>query len=65
MSQMKRQDKIIARDLSETNMKNMPYREFKISIIKIVIGPEKRLEDIKEILKKDRKQNKTKRINQR
>ena len=36
MSQMKEQDKITARDLSKRESSNMPDREFKIIIIKIL-----------------------------
>ena len=38
MSRMKEQDKITARDLSKTNISNMPDREFKVMIIKIFTG---------------------------
>ena len=40
MSQMKEQDKTIARELSVTNISNMPDREFKIMIIKTFTGLE-------------------------
>ena len=39
---MKEQDKTIARDLSETDISNMPDREFKGMIIMILTGLEKR-----------------------
>ena len=48
--QMKEQNKITARDLSEIGISNMPDKEFKVIIIKILIGFEKRVEDISEIL---------------
>lgn len=38
---MKEQDKIIARDLSKTEISNVPDREFKVIIIKILPGLEK------------------------
>ena len=41
MSQMKEQDKIRARDLSKMEISNMPYRKFKVMIIKILTGFEK------------------------
>ena len=42
LSQMKEQGKAMSRDLSETNINNMPEREFKAMIIRIFIGLEKR-----------------------
>ena len=39
---MKEQGKAMSRDLSETNINNMPEREFKAMIIRIFIGLEKR-----------------------
>ena len=42
LSQMKEQDKTIARDLSETDISNMPDREVKGMIIMILTGLEKR-----------------------
>ena len=38
----------MARDLSETDVSNMPDREFKAMIIRILTGLEKRVEDINE-----------------
>ena len=55
---MKEQDMATARDLSETNTRNMPNREFKVMIIKIVTGLEKRMEDMSETLKRDKGHNK-------
>ena len=46
MSQMKAQDKITTRELNETEIRNMPDREFKVIIIKIPTRLEKRAEDI-------------------
>ena len=46
LSQMKEHDKITARDLNKTEINSMPDREFKVIIIKILIGLEKRVEDI-------------------
>lgn len=43
---MKEQDKAMARDLSGTNPTNMPDREFKAMIIKILTEPEKTVEEI-------------------
>ena len=36
MSQMKEQDRIIARDLRETEISNMPDKKFKVMIINIL-----------------------------
>ena len=54
---MKEWDKITARDISKTEIYNMPDREFKVMIIKILTGLEKRVEDISEILNKEIKKN--------
>ena len=48
---MKEQDKATAGDLSEIDIINMPDREFKIMITKILTRREKRVEDIGETLK--------------
>jgi len=61
MSQMKEQDKITARDLNEMEINNVPDREFKEMIIKILTGLEERMEDISETLNDEIK----KRTNQR
>ena len=60
MFQMKEQDKTIAKDLSETDKSNIPDREFnafffKVMIIKILTGFEKKVEDISETLYKQKK----------
>ena len=47
---MKEQYKIIARDLNEIKISNMPDREFKVMVTKILTGFEKRLEDVSETL---------------
>ena len=47
---MKEQDKAIARDLTETDTSNMPDEEFKATIIRILTGIDKRIEDIRETL---------------
>ena len=47
---MKEQDKASARDLSETAISNMPDGAFKATIIRILTGLEKRIEDISETL---------------
>ena len=45
---MKEKDKILARDLSEKEISNMPDRKFEATIIKILSGLEKRVEDLNE-----------------
>ena len=50
LSQMKEQDKAMARDLNETNISNMLDREFKAMIIRILTALEKRMEDMSENL---------------
>ena len=47
---MKEQDKATARDLSDTDISNMPFGEFKAMLIKMLNGLEKRVEDMSEIL---------------
>ena len=50
---MKGQDNTTTRDLSETDLSYMPDKEFKVMIIKILTGLEKRVEDISEIPNKE------------
>ena len=50
VSQVKRQDKATARDLSKADISNMPDGEFKATIIRILTGLEKRMEDFREAL---------------
>ena len=50
------QNKTTARDLGEMDISNMPDREFKI-IIKILIGLQKRVEDISETPNKEIKKS--------
>ena len=52
---MKEQDKITARQLNETEISNTPDREFKVMVIKIFIGLEKRVENFSETLNKETK----------
>lgn len=56
-SQMKAHDKITAEDLSKTEISSMPDREFKVMIIKVFTGPQKRVEGISETLDKGIKKN--------
>jgi len=57
---MKEEDKTTARDLSETDINNMPDREFKVMVIKILTGFEKRVENISETLNTEIKKNQMK-----
>ena len=41
LSQTKEQDKAVAKDLSKTDISNMPDREFEAMIMKILTGLEK------------------------
>ena len=50
MSQMKEQDNFTARDLSKMKISNMPDREFKVMVIKILTGLEKRVAYLSETL---------------
>ena len=53
MSQMREQDKIIAKDLNKMEISNMPDREFQVMVIKILTGLEKTVEDLSETLNKE------------
>ena len=48
--QMKEQDQTTARDQNKVDVSNMPDREFKVMIIKIVSRLEKKVENISETL---------------
>ena len=54
---MKEQDKTHSREPHEIVKSNMPDKEFKVMVIKILTGLEKRVDDLNETLKKkkDRK----------
>ena len=47
---MKEEDKAMTRYLSETDIDNMPDKEFKVRIIRILTQLGKRIEDINETL---------------
>ena len=51
LSQMKEQDKVMARDLSKRDKSNISNREFKAMIIRLLTGLEKRGEDMNGTLK--------------
>ena len=46
--QLKEQEKAMGRDLTETGISKMLDKEFKATIIRILIGLEKRMEEFKE-----------------
>ena len=50
LSQMKEQDKAMARHVSETDVSNMPDSEFKVMIKRILTRDEKTVEDMSETL---------------
>lgn len=50
---MKEQDKFTAGDLSEIEISTMPDRKFKVMIIKLPTGLQKRMEDSSEAFDKD------------
>ena len=57
MSQVKEEDKIIARDLSKMEISNMPDREFKVMIIKVLTRLRKEWKTLMRPLKKEIKKN--------
>lgn len=57
MSQRKEQAKTTARDQNEMDSSSMTDRKFKVMIINILTGLEKRVEDISEALNTDIKKN--------
>ena len=48
-SQRKENDKITEKVLNETKINNMPEKEFKVMVIKILTGLEKKVKDLSEI----------------
>ena len=54
MFQMIEQDKITARDLNETEISNIPDKEFKTTFIKILTGLKKRMEDLSKSFNKEK-----------
>jgi len=59
MSQREERGKITARDLGETEVRNMPDKQFKVMIIKILSLDLRKVEDINEALNKKIKKNKS------
>lgn len=49
-----KEDQIIARELNEMEVSNMPDKEFKVTVINIITGHEKRVENLSETLKKEK-----------
>ena len=56
---MKKQGKATATSLREKDVSNIPDKEFKVMIIKIPTGLEKRVEDISETLNTEIEKNKS------
>ena len=54
---MKEQNKTTARELNETVISSMPDREFKVMVIKILTGLEKRVKDMSENLNRGIRNN--------
>ena len=54
---MKEQDKITVRELNETEISNLSDRKFKVMVIKMVTGLEKRVDDLSETLNKEIENN--------
>lgn len=48
MSQMKELDKIVAKELNEIKISNVPDKEFKLTVIKVFTGLGKRVVDLNE-----------------
>ena len=59
-SQKKEQEKVIAGDIIKTDISNMPDGEFKATIIRILAGLEKNMEEIRETLTSEIKSQKKK-----
>ena len=57
--QKKEQEKITAKDLVKTDISNMPDPELKVTIIRILAGLEKSIEDTRESLTAETKGLKT------
>ena len=49
LSQKKEEEKVMVRDLIETDMTNMPSPELKATIIRTLAGLEKSIEDTREM----------------
>ena len=52
LNMKQKKNKITAREVSETEMSNVPDREFEVMVIKILTGLEKRVEGLSETLNK-------------
>jgi len=47
MFQMKEQHKISGKGLHETGISNLPDKEFKVTVIKMLTGPERRVGELR------------------
>ena len=54
MSQMKEQDKTMVKSLNETEISDMPDKEFKVMVIEILTRLDKRVEVLSESFKKQK-----------
>ena len=50
---MKEHDKVTARELNETEISNVPDKELKVMVVKILTQLEKRMKDLSEIFNKE------------
>ena len=57
-SQRKEQEKVKARDLTKTDVSNMPDTEYKTTIIRILFGLKKSIEDTREYFTTEKKRPK-------
>ena len=60
MSQMKRQDKIPEQQLNEVEIGNLPEKEFRIMIVKMIHDVGKRMEKMQDMFTKDLEELKNK-----
>jgi len=60
MTQMKGQDKTLENHLNEVEIGNLPGKEFRIKIVKMIQDLRKRMEKMQEVLTKDLEELKNK-----
>ena len=63
MSEMKGQDKISEKQLNEVEIGNLPEKEFRIMIVKMIQGLVKTVEKMQELFTKDLQELKNKQMN--
>ena len=59
MTQMKGQDKTLENQLNEVETGNLPGKEFRIKIVKMIQDLRKRMEKMQEVFTKDQKNQRT------